>query len=99
MKNRFNPLSLFGLLVIGLSFVQNTASAQVQAKFTANATGGCAPFVVQFKDESTGNPISWQWDLGNGTISLFQHPSTVYFLPGTYPVKLVIKNAAGADSI
>lgn len=99
MKNRFNPLSLFCLFVIGLSFVQLTASAQAQAKFTANATGGCAPFVVQFKDESTGNPNSWQWDLGNGTISLFQHPSTVYFLPGTYPVKLVIKNAAGADSI
>jgi gliding motility-associated-like protein len=99
MKNRNNPLSLFCLLVIGLSFLQQSASAQLQAKFSASAPGGCAPLVVQFQDQSSGNPNSWQWDLGNGTISLFQHPSTVYFLPGTYPVKLVIRNAAGADSI
>jgi gliding motility-associated-like protein len=99
MKNRRNPLSLYALLAIAGCLVQQSASAQLQAKFSANATAGCAPLVVQFNDQSAGNPGSWQWDLGNGTISLFQHPSTVYFLPGTYPVKLVIKNAGGADSV
>jgi gliding motility-associated-like protein len=99
MKNRKNPFSLYALLAIGLCFIQQSAQAQLQAKFSANATGGCAPLVVQFSDESAGNPSSWQWDLGNGTVSLFQHPSTVYFTPGKYPVKLVIKNANGADSI
>jgi gliding motility-associated-like protein len=75
------------------------AQAQLKAGFSANTVSGCSPLVVQFKDASTGSPTSWKWDLGNGTTSLFQHPSTVYFNPGTYTVKLVIKNAAGADSI
>src|SRR5687768_14416727 len=75
------------------------AQAQLKAGFSANTVSGCSPLVVQFKDTSTGSPTSWKWDLGNGTTSLFQHPSTVYFNPGTYTVKLVIKNAAGADSI
>src|SRR5688572_420253 len=99
MKNRKNPYSPYALLAIAACFVQQSALAQLQAKFSANATGGCAPLVVQFNDQSAGNPGSWQWDLGNGTVSLFQHPSTVYFTPGKYPVKLVIKNANGADSI
>jgi gliding motility-associated-like protein len=72
---------------------------QVKAAFSTTNVAGCSPLVVQFRDESTGNPTSWRWDLGNGTISLFQHPSSVYFAPGTYTVKLVVKNAAGADSL
>jgi gliding motility-associated-like protein len=100
MKIRKFPISLPALLAIGLCLVQLPASSQqLQAKFTSNTTVGCAPLVVQFSDQSTGNPQSWKWDLGNGTISLFQNPSAVYFLPGTYPVKLVVKNASGSDSL
>lgn len=55
--------------------------------------------VVRFKDESTGNPTSWKWDLGNGTISYFQNPAATYFNPGTYTVKLVVSNGATSDSI
>src|SRR5690349_24874938 len=96
MKNRL-IISLFTLAFIGFSATR--LNAQVKAAFSANTLSGCSPLVVQFKDESTGNPTSWRWDLGNGTISLFQHPSSVYFAPGTYTVKLVVKNAAGADSL
>ena len=55
--------------------------------------------VVQFSDSSGGNPSSWKWDLGNGTISVLQNPSVAYFNPGTYTVKLVIKNSYGIDSV
>jgi gliding motility-associated-like protein len=75
------------------------ASAQITAQFSSNITNGCAPLVVRFKDESTGNPTAWKWDLGNGTVSYFQDPSATYFNPGTYSVKLVISNVAGTDSI
>src|SRR4030095_12912497 len=77
----------------------DSASGQLSAQFSSNITSGCSPLVVRFKDGSTGNPSSWKWDLGNGTISYFQDPSATYFNPGTYTVKLVVKNAAGADSI
>jgi gliding motility-associated-like protein len=74
-------------------------SAQVAARFSGNITKGCAPLVIHFTDESAGNPIAWKWDLGNGTVSYFQHPSATYFNPGIYSVKLVVRNASGADSL
>lgn len=78
-----------------------TASAQVSAAFSAlPSRSGCSPLVVNFIDASTGNPTQWKWDLGNGVTSLLRNPSTTYFNPGTYAVKLVVRNAAGnADSV
>lgn len=75
------------------------AAAQLGARFSSDVTEGCAPQVVRFKDESTGNPVSWKWDLGNGTVSYFQNPAATYFNPGTYTVKLVVSNGTGADSV
>lgn len=77
----------------------NPVSAQLAAQFSSDTTEGCAPLVVRFKDQSTGNPTSWKWDLGNGTISYFQNPAATYFNPGTYTVKLVVSNGAQSDSI
>ena len=76
-----------------------TVNAQITADFNASPTSGCAPLVVQFSDSSSGNPSSWKWDLGNGTTSVLQNPSVAYFNPGTYTVKLTIKNSYGIDSI
>ncbi|RYZ99472.1 MAG: PKD domain-containing protein [Sphingobacteriaceae bacterium] len=75
------------------------SKAQLNARFSANPVEGCAPLLVNFTDQSTGNPTQWKWDLGNSTISYLQHPTVTYFNPGTYSVKLVVKNAAGADSL
>lgn len=76
-----------------------SAKAQIKADFNSSTTGGCAPLVVKFADSSVGNPTSWKWDLGNGTTSVLQNPSVVYFDPGTYTVKLIIRNSFGVDSI
>lgn len=76
----------------------NTLTAQLKAGFSAPSTAGCAPQIFKFNDESTGNPTSWRWDLGNGTISFLQNPAATYFNPGTYTVKLVVRNGAQADS-
>lgn len=75
------------------------ACAQPVARFSGTTLAGCAPILVHFTDESAGHPNYWRWDLGNGTISYLQNPSVSYFIPGTYNVKLVVKNAAGQDSI
>ncbi len=66
--------------------------------FTSNTIAGCSPIVVNFQDQSTGNPTSWFWDLGTSTSTL-QNPSATYFNPGTYTIKLVATNASGSDSI
>lgn len=82
-----------------LLFIHNNTNAQLHADFSASVTEGCSPLVVRFTDLSTGNPTSWRWDLGNGTISTLQHPTASYFNPGTYSVKLVVRNGANADSV
>lgn len=73
------------------------AIAQPTANFTSNYTSGCSPIVVQFTDQSTGSPTSWYWDLGNGTTSTIQNPSTTYLNPGTYTVSLTATNAGGSN--
>jgi gliding motility-associated-like protein len=75
------------------------ADAQLHADFTSNIHQGCSPLVVQFADLSTGNPISWFWDLGNGAVSSYKNAGAIYINPGSYTVKLHIKNISGQDSI
>jgi gliding motility-associated-like protein len=87
--------ALFSLFLLSVFSVK----AQIKADFNSSTSGGCAPLIVKYTDSSTGNPTSWKWDLGNGTTSVLQNPSVVYFDPGTYTVKLVIRNAFGVDSI
>jgi PKD repeat protein len=55
---------------------------------------------VQFTDQSTGAPTSWQWDLdGDGaTDSTAQNPTRSYGAAGTFAVKLTACNAAGCAS-
>ncbi|MEI9933434.1 MAG: PKD domain-containing protein [Ferruginibacter sp.] len=80
------------------SIFSHAAYAQVKASFTASSISGCAPLLVQFTDQSTGNPTKWQWTLGSVT-SYIQNPSRLFFNPGVYTVKLVISNATSTDSL
>ncbi|MDB5222033.1 MAG: hypothetical protein JWN83_700 [Chitinophagaceae bacterium] len=73
--------------------------AQLSANFSAIPISGCAPLLVNFTDSSTGNPTSWKWDLGNGTISFLKNPAVTYFAPGQYNVKLIVTNANGSNEI
>jgi PKD repeat protein len=70
------------------------------AAFSGSPTNGTAPLTVQFTDNSTGDPTSWQWDFQNdGTVdSTQQNPSFVYANPGTYSVHLTVSNGSGSDS-
>ncbi|WP_066408170.1 PKD domain-containing protein [Flavisolibacter tropicus] len=88
---------LLWLLFFCLQF--SISHAQLSANFSATPLSGCAPLVVKFTDESTGNPTAWKWDLGNGTVSFFQNPSATYFNPGTYTITLEVKNASGSHTI
>lgn len=87
---------LLFLIIISQAF---TARAQLTANFSATPLSGCAPLLVNFTDLSTGNPTSWRWDLGNGTISFLKNPAVTYFAPGKYNVKLTVTNANGTHEI
>ncbi|MGZ3951541.1 MAG: PKD domain-containing protein, partial [Flavisolibacter sp.] len=75
-----------------------TLSYAQTANFTANATSGCSPLVVSFQDQSTGSPIKWNWNLGNGATSTLQNPSTSYIATGTYTVTLTTTYADGSTN-
>ena len=69
------------------------------AAFTSNVTSGCAPLSVAFKDQSTNNPTSWEWDFGNGATSSNQNPTVSYSAAGTYTVTLIVKNGVGENAV
>ncbi|HEY8658823.1 MAG TPA: PKD domain-containing protein, partial [Hanamia sp.] len=87
------------LLFFILLFQAFICRAQLSANFSATPISGCVPLLVNFTDLSTGNPTSWKWDLGNGTISLLKNPAVTYFAPGQYNIKLVVADANGSDQI
>ena len=68
------------------------------ANFTSNPTTGIAPLNVAFTDKSTGLPISWSWDFGDGATSTEQNPTHTYSSAGTYTVNLTVSNANGTNS-
>ena len=89
------------LILMCLAFMSIVSKGQLVPQFTSNIASGCAPLVVSFQDQSTGTPNEWKWYVGTGTtyslFSVLQNPSTTFFNPGTYNIRLVIKNAAGQE--
>lgn len=75
-------------------------SSAPTAAFSSNRTNVCYGNTVDFYDNSTNLPISWNWTFtgGSPSSSTLQSPTITYNTPGTYPVKLVVTNQAGADS-
>lgn len=89
----FTYVVLFIMLLLSVS-----ARAQVKADFNPSKTSDCESLITKFNDISTGSPVSWQWNLGNGSTSTQQSPSASYTAPGTYKVTLTVKDAAGNTS-
>ncbi len=58
------------------------------ADFEANIVEGFEPLTVQFVDKTTGNPIQWDWNFGDGQTSKLQDPTHQYLVKGSYPVTL-----------
>ncbi|MCD4819227.1 MAG: fibronectin type III domain-containing protein [Candidatus Cloacimonetes bacterium] len=71
------------------------------ADFSADQTNGFAPFIVNFTDNSAGNPTQWEWDVDNdGTVDYStQDCSHTYANLGSYSVKLNVTNIAGSDEL
>lgn len=86
------------LLLICFCLLSTQIFAQPTANFTATPIVGCAPLLVQFTSTSTGNPTSYQWNLGNSATSVLANPSTTYTTPGTYTVTLTVSNSNGSNT-
>ena len=76
------------------------ANAAPFAAFTGPEEA-CALRTVQFTDQSTYIPDTYEWTFTGGTpaTSSMQNPEVSYAVAGTYDVKLKVSNAFGEDSI
>lgn len=72
------------------AFYYHQSPETLTAAFSADVTSGATPLLVNFIDMSTGEPESWQWEFGDGTVSSAQHPAHTYTETGTYDVDLTI---------
>lgn len=70
-----------------------------QAGFTAMPPEGYLPLTVQFNNSTTGIATDYQWDFGDGNMSVDAHPVHVYDSVGVYTVKLIANGPGGADTL
>ncbi|MFY0256059.1 PKD domain-containing protein [Chitinophaga sp. 30R24] len=70
--------------------------AQQKADFKSSVVSDCETLITTFTDQSTGNPVSWQWDFGNGNTSNKQNPGATYVKTGSYTVTLKVGYANGS---
>ena len=69
------------------------------AEFSANTTEIQAGETVSFRDQSFGDPTSWQWTFegGDPSTSSRQNPVVTYPEPGVFGVSLLISNQLEQD--
>ena len=82
-----------------VNYIGNRSPPPPVAGFTATPLSGNAPLTVSFIDQSSGSPpLTWSWDLGDGSTSTEQNPVHQYLAPGSYNVTLTVTNAGGEST-
>ncbi|MBK9107453.1 MAG: PKD domain-containing protein [Saprospiraceae bacterium] len=71
------------------------------AEFEADTAGACAPGNIHFKDMSSPNAKTFQWDFPGGvpSVSTQRNPVVRYDLPGKYDVRLTVYSTRFNSSI
>ncbi len=77
----------------------NVSQAAKPVTAFAIDSSGCP--VLDFSDNTAGNPGTWSWNFGDGQNSTVQNPTHDYTFSGngSYTVVLVTGNACGMDSL
>lgn len=66
------------------------------AAFTTSTT--CLGSLSSFTDASTGFPVAWQWDFGDGSpISTLQNPTHTFASTGTFTVQFIAFGGSGCS--
>ena len=75
-----------------------TISPNLSASFSVDTLTGCAPFTVQFTNNSE-NAVTNYWSFGDGNGSTLENPIHTYQTAGTYDVGLWVYAGTGNDSV
>jgi PKD repeat protein len=83
----------------------NVNSRKPQAQFSASPLSGITDLNVTFIDESfdfTGSELTYEWDFGDGTLSIEKNPSHVFInstnADKVFTVSLIVTNNANVKS-
>lgn len=68
------------------------------ADFKADTIFGYKPLIVNFTDQTNGEPTAYIWMFGDGGVSTEQNPSYAYKYSGNYTVSLTVLNADGSNN-
>jgi len=107
-----NPLHTYvdpGSLVVTLTVTNAIGSDTATGTITVNETPD-ASFTwptpvyvgqsVQLTDTSTGSPVSWLWDTGDGYTYTVQNPQHTFYTAGYFAVSLTVTTSLGcADTV
>lgn len=97
-NNLGNNIYLDDIVVSGCQLVPNSPP---DAAFAGTPRTGCGSVTVQYTDQSTSNPASWQWSFPGGSpaTSTLQNPTVTYSAAGNYTTTLIVVNSAGRDTL
>jgi large repetitive protein len=64
------------------------------ASFEPSETNGCVPFSIGLENNSL-NAAFFEWDFGDGNVSVLENPAHIYYEEGTYPISLIVTDEQG----
>jgi cytochrome c len=87
----------------GLYRINYTAGARTPiAKASSDVDSGPTPLTVSFTGDTShdpdGDPLTYAWDLGDGTTSDEMNPTHTYTEPGEYTARLTVSDPSGRSS-
>lgn len=90
--------------IVKEQYVTVNYPSQMTANFSVDKTTATNEDIVSFKDLSKGYPNEWLWSFipkeGGRTITSTEQNPQMTFSPGTYTVKLIVKNPrASSDKV
>jgi PKD repeat protein len=96
MKRGIRLLALLAL--VALCYGQVGDPTVLSPGFSIHPFAPRVGWDIQFTDLSSGAPVTWLWDFGDGTTSTERNPTHRYTTAGTYEVTLDVSNEAGASA-
>jgi len=91
------PPGFFKINIGGSEQIVELKAKEPVAAFCTSLFSGKA-LKVAFSDMSSGEPVKWYWDFGDGTSSTEESPVHVYEKAGEYTVTLKVENSEGFSS-
>lgn len=82
-----------------LMLITTAVIAEPLVRMEADKTSGCQPLVVNFLSVTEMPDATWNWDFSNGYTSNQKTPTVVFMEPGTYEVKLTVKNGTQTETL